>query len=76
VLFFGLMFVVTTVIMMDSTRPVLFILALLMLLVRVPVFPLIGVVSTLLYYDLRVRSEGADVAAMIEALPVPPAEPA
>jgi hypothetical protein len=76
VLFFGLMVVVTTVIMMDSTRPVLFILALLMRLVRVPVFPLIGVVSTLLYYDLRVRSEGADVAAMIEALPVPPAEPA
>jgi uncharacterized BrkB/YihY/UPF0761 family membrane protein len=76
VLFFGLVFVVTTVIMMDSTRPVLFILALLMRLVRVPVFPLIGVVSTLLYYDLRVRSEGADVAAMIEALPLPPAEPA
>jgi len=76
VLFFGLMFVITTVIMMGSTLSVLFVFALLMRLLQVPVFPLVGVVSTLLYYDLRVRSEGADVAAMIEALPVPPAEPA
>jgi len=68
--------VITTVILMGSTRSVLFVFALLMRLLQVPVFPLVGVVSTLLYYDLRVRSEGADVAAMIEALPVPPAEPA
>ena len=39
-------------------------------LVMVPLFPLIGVAVTLLYYDLRVRSEGADVSAMIDALPV------
>ena len=39
-------------------------------LLQVPIFPLVGVVSTMLYYDLRVRSEGADVAAMIDALPV------
>ena len=38
-------------------------------LVMVPLFPLIGVAVTLLYYDLRVRSEGADVSAMIDALP-------
>lgn len=76
VLFFGVVFLITTVIAMGSTRSVLFVLALLMRLLRVPVFPLVGVVSTLLYYDLRVRSEGADVAAMIEALPMPPAEPA
>jgi hypothetical protein len=45
-------------------------------LLQVPVFPLVGVVGTMLYYDLRVRSEGADVAAMIEALPVTPAQSA
>ena len=45
-------------------------------LLLVPVFPLVGVVATMLYYDLRVRSEGADVAAMIDALPGAPAEPA
>ena len=38
-------------------------------LVMVPLFPLIGVAVTLLYYDLRVRSEGADVEAMVAALP-------
>jgi hypothetical protein len=38
-------------------------------LVMVPLFPLIGVAVTMLYYDLRVRSEGADVQAMVEALP-------
>jgi hypothetical protein len=43
-------------------------------LVMVPLFPLIGVAVTLLYYDLRVRSEGADVSAMIEALPMGQAE--
>ena len=35
----------------------------------VPLFPLIGVTTSLLYYDLRVRSEGADVQAMVNALP-------
>jgi hypothetical protein len=45
-------------------------------LVMVPLFPLIGITVTLLYYDLRVRGEGADVAAMIDALPTTPAEPA
>jgi hypothetical protein len=43
-------------------------------LVMVVLFPLIGVAVTMLYYDLRVRSEGADVAAMIDALPATPAE--
>jgi hypothetical protein len=38
-------------------------------LLMVPLFPLIGVATSLLYYDLRVRSEGADVQAMMEALP-------
>ena len=45
-------------------------------LVQLPVFPLVSVVSTMLYYDLRVRTDGADVAAMIEALPVTPIVPA
>ena len=45
-------------------------------LIFVPIFPLFGVVTTMLYYDLRVRSDGADVAAMIDALPVTPAGPA
>ncbi|HKH94784.1 MAG TPA: hypothetical protein VKA54_23450 [Gemmatimonadaceae bacterium] len=38
-------------------------------LAMVPLFPLIGVAVAMLYYDLRVRSEGADVQAMVEALP-------
>jgi hypothetical protein len=38
-------------------------------LVMVPLFPLIGVATTMLYYDLRVRNEGADVSALIDALP-------
>jgi len=45
-------------------------------IVVVPLFPLFSIAVTLLYYDLRVRSEGADVAAMIDALPATPAEPA
>jgi hypothetical protein len=45
-------------------------------IVIVPLVPLFGISLTLLYYDLRVRAEGADVAAMIDALPTPPAEPA
>ncbi len=39
----------------------------------VPLVPLFGISVTLLYYDLRVRSEGADVAAMIDSLPTTPA---
>jgi hypothetical protein len=38
-------------------------------LLWVPLYPLASVTLTLLYYDLRVRSEGADVSAMIDALP-------
>jgi hypothetical protein len=39
-------------------------------LLLVPLAPVIGIAVTLLYYDLRVRSEGADVSALIAALPV------
>ena len=38
-------------------------------LLMVPLFPLIAVAASLLYYDLRVRGEGADVQAMVDALP-------
>jgi len=38
-------------------------------LLLVPLFPLIAVTTSLLYYDLRVRSEGADVEAMVNTLP-------
>ena len=41
-----------------------------------PLFPLFGISVTLLYYDLRVRSEAADVSAMIDALPATPAQSA
>ena len=41
-------------------------------LLMVPLFPLIAVTASLLYYDLRVRSEGADVQAMVDALPQTP----
>lgn len=41
-------------------------------ILMVPLFPLIGVATSLLYYDLRVRSEGADVQAMVNALPETP----
>jgi hypothetical protein len=44
--------------------------------VMIPFFPLIGIAVTMLYYDLRVRSEGADVAAMIDTLPTTPAQSA
>ena len=37
-------------------------------LLFVAMFPFVGVAVTLLYYDLRVRNEGADLVAMIEAL--------
>jgi hypothetical protein len=42
-------------------------------IVVVPLFPLFSIAVTLLYYDLRVRSDGADVAAMIDTLPAAPA---
>ena len=38
-------------------------------LLFVALFPFVGVAVTLLYYDLRVRNEGADLMAMMEALP-------
>jgi len=41
-------------------------------LLMVPLFPLIAVTASLLYYDLRVRGEGADVQAMVDALPQTP----
>jgi hypothetical protein len=43
-------------------------------LVMVPLFPLIAITASLLYYDLRVRSEAADVSAMIDALPTAPSQ--
>ena len=53
-----------------SSSPIILLLVQLLL---VPVFPLTGIVTTMLYYDLRVRADGADVAAMIDALPATPA---
>ena len=44
-------------------------------LVMVPLFPLIGVTTSLLYFDLRVRNEGADVEALAQMLPPVPASP-
>ena len=41
-------------------------------LLMVPLFPLVAVTTSLLYYDLRVRGEGADVQAMVNALPETP----
>jgi len=35
----------------------------------IPLFPLAAIATTLLYYDLRVRNEGADVEALVEELP-------
>jgi hypothetical protein len=40
-------------------------------LIVAAIIPLVGVAMTLLYYDLRVRSDGADVAALADALPTP-----
>jgi hypothetical protein len=40
----------------------------LLALLFVALFPFVGIAVTLLYYDLRVRNEGADLVAMIEAL--------
>jgi hypothetical protein len=41
---------------------------LLVSLVVATIVPLVGVASALLYYDLRVRRDGADVAAMADGL--------
>ena len=40
--------------------------------VMVPLFPLLGVSTSLLYFDLRIRREGADMFALAEMLPVAP----
>lgn len=73
-LFFGFM-IVFAIVVASIGLPAAFV-TLLAQLILVPVFPLVGVVATMLYYDLRVRSEGADVAAMIDALPTTSAESA
>ena len=39
-------------------------------ILMIPLFPLAAIATTLLYYDLRVRNEGADVMAMAEGLPM------
>jgi hypothetical protein len=44
---------------------------LLLSLIVAAIVPLVGVAMTLLYYDLRIRSDGADVAALADALPTP-----
>lgn len=36
----------------------------------VPLFPLVGVATSLLYFDLRIKREGADMFALAEMLPV------
>jgi len=74
---FGFLIVFTMLVAMLGTSAVTSpIIGMVVQLLLVPVFPLVGVVATTLYYDLRVRSDGADVAAMIDALPVTPAESA
>jgi hypothetical protein len=39
-------------------------------IMMIPLFPLAGIATTMLYYDLRVRNEGADVEAMARELGV------
>jgi tetrahydromethanopterin S-methyltransferase subunit G len=34
-----------------------------------PLLPLLSIPAALLYYDLRIRNEGADIEAMVDALP-------
>ena len=72
-LFMGVMIVFTIAVaaLGLSSSPIILLLVQLLML---PVFPLVGVVTTTLYYDLRVRADGADVAAMIDALPTTPAQ--
>ena len=45
-------------------------------LLIVPLYPLLGVATSLLYFDLRVRREGADLEAMAAALPTGDAQAA
>jgi hypothetical protein len=40
--------------------------------VLVPLFPMVGVAMSLLYFDLRIRREGADMFALAEMLPAAP----
>jgi hypothetical protein len=49
-------------------------------LVIIPIYPLLAVVSTMLYYDLRIRKEGFDLEIMarelgtgVDATPLPAA---
>ena len=41
-------------------------------IVLVPLFPLVGVATALLYFDLRIRREGADMFALADMLPTTP----
>jgi hypothetical protein len=41
--------------------------------VLVPLFPLVAVATSLLYFDLRIRREGADMFALADMLPSAPA---
>jgi hypothetical protein len=41
--------------------------------VLVPLFPLVAVTTSLLYFDLRIRREGADMFALADMLPPAPA---
>jgi hypothetical protein len=40
----------------------------------VPLFPMVGVATSLLYFDLRIRREGADMFALAEMLPPTPVQ--
>jgi hypothetical protein len=44
-------------------------------LLIIPIYPLLAVVSTLLYYDLRIRKEGFDLEVMSRELGAPPVAP-
>jgi hypothetical protein len=41
--------------------------------VLIPLFPMVGVAASLLYFDLRIRREGADMFALADMLPAVPA---
>jgi hypothetical protein len=49
--------------------------AILSALLIIPIYPLLAVVSTLLYYDLRIRKEGFDLEVMSRELGAPSAPP-
>jgi hypothetical protein len=67
-LFFGAVFSLSTIPWVSGLPDSL--IGMISELLLVPLAPVIGIAVTLLYYDLRVRSEGADVGAMIATLPV------